>query len=92
VGGEHFSSVAGSLPPHRGAVLKQRPQRFGRGCWSAVTLLSRVAGSLPPHRGAVLKQRPQHNLLCLFRARLLVGGDASFQRGGSFAAAPWRSF
>jgi hypothetical protein len=72
---------------------------------------------LPPHRGAVFKQRPQHNLLCLFRARLLggarlgrpilvgdfgggaaagggggglgTGGDASIQRGGFFAAAPW---
>jgi hypothetical protein len=28
-----LSSMAVSLPPHRGAVFKQRPQRFGRGCW-----------------------------------------------------------
>jgi hypothetical protein len=37
-------------------------------------------------------KRPTHNLLCLFRAQLLVGGDASIQRGGFFSAAPWRSF
>jgi hypothetical protein len=30
-------------------------------------------GFFPPHRGAAFKQRPQHNLLCLFRARLLGG-------------------
>jgi hypothetical protein len=58
----------------------------------AVMLLSSVAGSLPPHRGAVFKQRLQHNLLCLFRARLLVGGDAPIQRGAFYTAAPWRGF
>jgi hypothetical protein len=47
----HLSSVADSMPPHRGTVFKQRPHRFGRGCW--------------------------------------VGGDASIQRGGFYAAAPW---
>jgi hypothetical protein len=60
----------------------------------AVAHISSVAGSLPPRRGASFKQRPKHNKrLCLFRARLLwAGGDAFFQRGGFFAAAPWYIF
>jgi hypothetical protein len=29
----HFSNVAGSMPPHRGEVFKQRPHRFGRFHW-----------------------------------------------------------
>jgi hypothetical protein len=53
-----LSSVADSMPPHRDAVFKQRPHRFGRFHGRAVTHLSSVAGSLPPHRGAVFKQRP----------------------------------
>jgi hypothetical protein len=53
-----FSSVAGSLPPRRGGVFKQRPQCFGRSVGRAVTHFSSVAGSMPPHRGAVFKQRP----------------------------------
>jgi hypothetical protein len=56
----------------------------------AVMLLSSVAGSMPPHRGTVFNQRPKHNLLCLVRALPLVGGDAYIQRGGFYAAAPWR--
>jgi hypothetical protein len=28
-----LSSVAGSMPPHRDAVFKQRPHRFGRFHW-----------------------------------------------------------
>jgi hypothetical protein len=37
-GGEHFSSVAVSLPPHRSAALKQRPQWFGLFHWWAVSM------------------------------------------------------
>jgi hypothetical protein len=93
----HLSSVADSMPPHRGRVFKQRPKHnkgwacFGRGCWSAVLHFYSVAGSMPPHRVRVFKQRPKHNKrLCLFRARLLVGGATFFQRGGFYAAAPWQ--
>jgi hypothetical protein len=55
-------------------------------------LFSSVALFLPPRRGAFFKQRPKHNLLCLFRALLWAGGDASIQRGGFFAAALWHIF
>jgi hypothetical protein len=55
----YFSSVAGSMPPRRGAVFKQRPHRFGRFHWWAVIHFSSVARSMPPRRGRVFKQRPQ---------------------------------
>jgi hypothetical protein len=91
-GGDVYIQRGGFFPPHRGAVFRQRPQCFWRFYWRAVTHVSSVAHSLPPRRGTVFKQRPQHNLLCLFRARLLVGGDASIKRGWFFAAAPWQGF
>jgi hypothetical protein len=78
--------VGGDTFFQRGASFKQRPQCFGRFYWLAVTHFSSVAGSMPPHRGAVLKQRPEHNLLCLFRARLL--GERSIT--GSPSSSCWR--
>jgi hypothetical protein len=38
-----LSSAAGSMPPHRGAVFKQRPQCFGRFYGRAVIHFSSVA-------------------------------------------------
>jgi hypothetical protein len=74
----------------------RKPRKLAQNVWyqvrPAVIHFSSVANSMPPRRGAVFKQHPQHNLLCLFRARLLVGGDASIQRGAFFAAAPWQGF
>jgi hypothetical protein len=32
-GGDASIQRGGSMPPHRGTVFKQRPHRFGRGCW-----------------------------------------------------------
>jgi hypothetical protein len=68
-GGERVSSVADSLPPHRGAVFKQRPCTtccacFGRGCWVGRDGWFQRGGSMPPHRGVVFKQRP----LCFGRS------------------------
>jgi hypothetical protein len=59
-----LSSAAGSMPPHRGAVFKQRPKHNKRLClFRALSLVDGDAciqrgGSMPPHRGAVFKQRP----------------------------------
>jgi hypothetical protein len=46
------------------------------------------------HRAVALcsSNAPKHNLLCLFRARFWVGGDARIQHGTFIAAAPWRFF
>jgi hypothetical protein len=72
------------MPPRRGAVFKQRPQRFGRSVGRAVNIFQRGGFyAAAPWRG--IQATPS-----IFRARLLGGGDASIQRGGFYAAAPWR--
>jgi REP element-mobilizing transposase RayT len=74
-----LSSVAHSLPPHRGAVFKQRPQCFGR------TVGWGTCGETGTGRRFCRGSRRR------MRKRW-TGGDACIQRGGFFAAAPWRSF
>jgi hypothetical protein len=61
-GGGAFFQRGASMPPHRGRVYKQRPQRFGRSVGWGGEHFSSVADSLPSHRGGVLKQPPPHNL------------------------------
>jgi hypothetical protein len=54
----HLSSVADSMPPHRGAVFKQRPHRFGRSVGWAMSGGDRywseiLPGEPPPGAGEV---------------------------------------
>jgi hypothetical protein len=93
--------VGGDTPIQRGGFYAAAPWRgvqatpqaqlvvpgSGAVVGSAVILLSSVAGSMPPHRGTVFKQRPRR-----FGGGCWVGGDTFFQRGGFYAAAPWRIF